>query len=65
MAYSRTNTALRHFSAELLFSVWFLTDKGHFNKEDIEVKECKEVRDKTEKESIGSSYVYQEELGKM
>ena len=51
-----------HFSAELFLYVWFLTDEGYFKKADIEVKRCKEVSYMTEKESIGSPYVYQEAL---
>ena len=50
------------FYVELFFYVGFITDKGHFNKADIEVKGCKEVSYMTEKESIGSPYVYQEAL---
>ena len=59
--HSGTNITLRNFSAELFFYIWFLTDEGHFNKADIEVKGCKEVSYMTEKENIGS-YDYQEAL---
>ncbi|KAM7323069.1 hypothetical protein ACRRTK_018574 [Alexandromys fortis] len=59
---TRGPTSVDTDAAHLSFR-FYKEGKGHFSEEGIEVKGCKEVSYMTEKEIIGSSYVYPKALG--